>query len=57
MICDFNRMAVVTMLITEEEEEMETSLGTFTIILVTAKGGLCQEEKEAVLRSVTLLME
>lgn len=57
MIYDFNRIAAATMLIIEEEEEAETRLGTFAIILVSDEGGLCQWEKEAVLRSVTLLMQ
>lgn len=50
---DSNRIAVAAMLIREKEEEVETSWRTFAIILVTDKGGSCQGEEEAVLRSVT----
>ena len=40
--------------LTKESKKLETSWGTFAIILVTDKGGVCQGEEEVVLRSVTL---
>lgn len=54
MIYDFNRIIVTIMPIIKESKKLETSWGTFAIILVTDKGGVCQGEEEVVLRSVTL---